>query len=272
MVGQLPKISAVKSNFEYIKDVYEVCLEKYYDHPKSLGAAMNSVNNGIKILQSEGEVDTYIAFYGAQHYYKLLEAFDVLDILRHYGQKLEIISYGCGAATDTCSLISYCRLKQINLPFIKLTLIDPSAIALERGIQYINRALLTEELDKIEIKRVNKFLGDLQESDLYSLSKIKLHIFSNILDLPEVNINKLVLLIRETQPGINYFVCISPKRYGGQQRIDDFYHKISTGSNVHHICRKDSPIRNKVWSMKKNRYISDYPIDRYHRIFMMQAS
>ncbi|MEM8721607.1 MAG: hypothetical protein AAGE84_20315 [Cyanobacteria bacterium P01_G01_bin.39] len=80
-------------------------------------------------MQSEKEVDAYIAFYGAQHYYKLEEAFKALDILKEFNeQQLNIFSYGCGAATDTCSLISYCKTQQVNLPFKRLTLIEPSKI------------------------------------------------------------------------------------------------------------------------------------------------
>jgi hypothetical protein len=114
-------------------------LERYLRNSKNVGDALNSINNGRKILESDEEVDTYIAFYGAQHYYKLMEAFDAIDMSKFCDRELEIFSYGCGAATDICSLISYCRSKQIKLPFKNLTLIEPSRIALQRGIEYIVR-------------------------------------------------------------------------------------------------------------------------------------
>ncbi len=75
MVSQLLKISPIKPSFDYIKDIYESCLERYLQNPKNMGYALDSINNGRKILESDDEVDTYIAFYGAHHYYKLVDRF-----------------------------------------------------------------------------------------------------------------------------------------------------------------------------------------------------
>lgn len=271
MVSQLLRVSPVKPDFNYIKDVYEVCLEKYLQNPQKVFDVINSINHGRKILISNEEVDTYIAFYGIQHYYKLIEAIDALDISKFEDKQLEIFSYGCGAATDTCSLISYCRSKQINLPFKKLTLIEPSLIALKRGIEYINQALCPEELKKIRIKPVNKYLENLGKSDVSSeCTTSKIHIFSNILDLQSIDLNDLASLILTTQTGNNYFMCISPIRYDGRTRIKTFYQIVSNSVMVNNICTKDTGIRNKVWSMKKNDYDNNYYIDRYHKIFMTQ--
>ncbi len=276
MVSQLEKISPVNPvnpDFNYIKDVYEVCLKKYLANPKTVSSALRLIDHGRKILQYNEEVDTYIAFYGAQHYYKLIEAFNALDMSIFCDQKLEIISYGCGAATDACSLISYCRSKQINLPFNALILIEPSQIALERGIQYINQALYLEESKNIKINKVNKSLGSLEENDIFSNSKIaKLHVFSNILDLQEINLQKLVSLLKNTQVETNYFICISPKNYNGNQRIDTFYQNMSSAFNLSTISTNNFNFKQRVWSMKNNRYIDDYSIDRYHKIFKAEIN
>lgn len=275
MVSQLERISLnpVKPNFNYIKDVYEVCLEKYLAAPKTVNSALGLIDHGRKILQSDEEVDTYIAFYGAQHYYKLIEAFNALDLSRFYDQKLKIISYGCGAATDTCSLINYCRLEQINLPFNAVTLIEPSQIALKRGVQYINQALSVEELNRIIIKKVNKSLEKLEEKDIFSDSKIiKLHIFSNILDLETINLTNLVSLIKNTQVGTNYFICISPKRYNGNRRANAFYQTMSSIFNLSTISINNLNFKQRVWSMKNNCYIDNYSIDRYHKIFKAEIN
>jgi hypothetical protein len=271
MVSQLLKIITVKPSFDYIKNVYEPCLERYLKNPQTIRNAINSINNGRKILQSNEEVDTYIAFYGAQHYYKLVEAFDALDISRFCDRELEIISYGCGAATDTCSLISYCRSKQINLLFKNLTLIEPSRIALERGIEYLNAAISNEEYKQIKINLVNKYLDNLEKKDIYSECKaLKIHIFSNILDLDVINLNDLASIIKNTQSGINYFICISPKKYGGQQRIDDFYQeifKLIQRASISNIDTNNTDFKQTIWSMKENCYTDNFIIDRYHKIF-----
>lgn len=115
MVSQLPRLNLEITNydrsFNYLRDVYEECLKQYLERPQYINTALKLIDNGRKILQSDSEVYTYIAFYGAQHYYKLVEAFDSLNIAQFSDRNIEIISYGCGAATDVCSLISYCRSK-----------------------------------------------------------------------------------------------------------------------------------------------------------------
>ena len=77
MVSQLPrlnlKIANYNQSFNYLTDVYEECLKQYLEHPQSINTVLKSINNGRKILQSDSEVCTYIAFYGAQHYYKLVK-------------------------------------------------------------------------------------------------------------------------------------------------------------------------------------------------------
>lgn len=272
MVNQLSRLKLNTDNqnksFDYLRDVYEDCLKQYLERPQYIGTVLDSINNGRKILQHDSEVSTYIAFYGAQHYYKLIETFESLNISQFSDHNIEIISYGCGAATDICSLISYCRSKQINLPFAKLTLIEPSYNSLTKGFDYIKQALSPREFAQKSIKQIYKKINDLEINDIFSNSKnIKLHIFSNILDLEAIDLVRLASLIKNSQTGTNYFICVSPQRYGGEARIDAFYQSMLSQARVNHICRKNQPIINKLWSMKKNSYINNYYIDRYHRIF-----
>lgn len=265
MVSQLIRTNTVTTDFDYIKDIYEVCLNRYLDNKI---ITFSSINNGRKILQSEEEVDAYIAFYGAQHYHKLIEAFKELDILKLGNQQLDILSYGCGAATDTCSLISYCRAQQIDLPFKNLTLIEPSPVALERGIKYINEALSSQESKTIKIKPLNKYFHQLTDQDIDDESQnLKLHVFSNILDIEEINLDNIVNLIIRNYRKPNYFLCISPKKYNGQARIDEFYNKISSQINCSTIHINNQDFLRRIYLIKDKKYIDNFNIDRYHRIF-----
>lgn len=265
MVNQLSRVSLTNPTFNYIRDIYEVCLEKYLNNKSS---TFSSINHGRKILQFEEEVDAYIAFYGAQHYYKLEEAFKALNISRFHNQQLNIFSYGCGAATDTCSLISYCRKQQIHLPFKKLTLIEPSQVALQRGIDYIKQSLSIEESKIINIKSLNKHINELENRDIYDDSlNSKLHVFSNVLDIEEINLNKIANLILTNCRTNNYFLCISPKKYNGKVRVDDFYKEISSQVTCYTIGINNENFLRKIYLMKKESYIDNFSIDRYHRIF-----
>lgn len=280
MVSQLLRLnldtSSYDSSFSYIRDVYEVCLER---HCKNLNYnswrnAHEIIQRGRKVLQSEEEVDTYIAFYGAHHYYKLVEAFDALNILSFRDRELEIISYGCGAATDICTLISYCYSKQISLPFKKLVLIEPSQIALDRGINYINYALSDKELNKVNIIKIHKNINQIQKQDIiYNSKSIKIHVFSNILDIQEIDLVKLSHLIKETQNETNYFICVNPNDYLSKIRIDNFYNEISKAFKISNISTNSQKIiGKKFWMMKEGKYVNNYSIHRYHRIFKAERA
>lgn len=270
MVSQISKVSSVKPTFNYIKDVYEVCLEKYFSNRCS---TFKSINHGRKILQFEEEVDAYIAFYGAHHYYKLVEAFDALNLNRFNNTYIETISYGCGAATDTCSLISYCYTNNISLSINNITLIEPSFIALTRGIQYIQQALSYQIFNQLNIRKIYKLIGQLEYNDLISTPEIiKLHIFSNILDINSIDLLRLASVIQQTQKGSNYFICINPKNVESKSRIDCFYNALANLFKLTDIDVNDRDILGKsIWMMKANGYSHCSPIYRYHRIFKADA-
>ena len=273
MVYQISNDILVKNNFNYIKDVYEVCLNRYLQHPQNLSNALKYINNGRKILTSEKEVDTYISLYGAHHYYKLIEAFDALNLNRFNNTCIETISYGCGAATDTCSLISYCYTKNINLLVNNITLIEPSFTALERGVKYIQQSLSYQIFDRLNIKKIYKLIEKLEDNDLTSNSEaIKIHIFSNILDINSIDLLSLASVIHKTQKGSNYFICINPKNLESKSRIDCFYNILSSHFKLIDIDINDRDIIGKpIWMMKYNRYTVRSPIYRYHRIFKADA-
>ena len=273
MVVQISNNILLKDDFNYIRDIYEACLNKYLQESQNLSNALKSIDNGRKILNSDKEVDTYISLYGAHHYYKLVEAFDALNLERFSNSYIETISYGCGAATDTCSLISYCHSNNISLSINKITLIEPSLIALERGIKYIQKSLSYEVFNQLSVKKVCKLIEQLEDKDLISNPEtIKIHIFSNVLDISSINLQSLVSIIYNTQKGSNYFVCINPKNSESITRIDSFYNILSKFFKLSDIDVNDKDILGRsFWMMKYNRYTESSPIYRYHRIFKADA-
>ena len=213
--------------FNYLNDVYVNCLNKYLENPKyadNYNLARADINKGRKILRNSEEVDVYIALYGAHHYYKLTSSFEALNLAQFEGKRLEIFSYGCGPATDTCVLINYLVSNKINLCVKPITLIEPSFVSLQRGKQQL-RSIVVDQHRNLEIIRaINKTLENLNTNDISSqFQTIKLHIFSNILDVEQVDLKQLASLLKFSQKGANYFVCVSPGFYSAKQRINRFY-------------------------------------------------
>ena len=273
MQNKFQSLEMFKPTFNYLIEVYGDCLGRYLKNPKyqqNFVLALSNISNGKKILTTDEEVDVYIALYGAHHYYKLNSAFDAVDLSKFEGKSLEIFSYGCGAATDTCTLIHYLMSNTINLCLERITLIEPSSISLQRGERYVRSALVNPQRG-LEIRTINKTLENLYIHDATSESdNVKIHIFSNILDV-EINLNRLAAFLKKSQKQANYFICVSPNYSSARQRIDRFYSIMSELFHVKNISVTDESVLGRVWLMKAESFVNRQ-IDRYQRIFMTYAS
>lgn len=115
-------------------------------------------------------------------------------------------------------------------------------------------------------------MEELNTNDVNSQSEtVKLHIFSNILDVEQVNLNSLARLLKKSQKGSNYFICVSPSSYSAKQRIDKFYYIMSELFQVSNISANTECVSGRLWLMTQGRFV-DKQVDRYQRIFMTYAS
>ena len=219
-------------------------------HPNRLdywnGIYMNAVNNCVlnftefqmqtdhgKSPLGPTELDPYIAYYGGHHYYKLCKAFTAphFEELRH--RTLETYDWGCGQAIATCVFIDH-LLKQNKYPNIsRITLIDPSADALQSGYTYLERMLMGNQNLLHHIRRITDSINDVRSNHIIAHGEdVKVHLFSNILDIATVNLQHLHEVICASCPGENWIVCTSPDfrdhdkngqpKYNAASRIDDF--------------------------------------------------
>lgn len=73
--------------------------------------------------------------------------------------------------------------------------------------------LKSYRINENNISTINKYLDNLTSQDIYTEQQnIKVHLFSNILDMAGDNfdLNRLTNLIRNRFSGVNYFICVSP--------------------------------------------------------------
>lgn len=229
------------------------------------GSYWNSLGHGINILSEPENLLTYFALYGSSHYYKisyLLDIFLTSNIFQSkYNINIEIIDYGCGQALGTTCFIDY--LKQNNYTNIKIdaiTLIEPSKASLSRGILHINH--LGFDLYSANIKLINKGLQELNNNDLLTSNQnIKLHIFSNILDITGFEIENLANTIKESQSGINYFLCVSPTDKNNRiQQFFTFWSK--NGYTTVEMQLSSEDLYKETWKFKSNQF----KLDKIHRV------
>lgn len=166
--------------------------------------------NGKAILQTSEQLNTYMASYADMHKYKLNLAFASLFNKEMLNNKsVEIIDWGCGQAFGSCVLIDYIKDNNIKIDISKFILIEPSKIALQRGIEHIE-AIYQRKPKPITYCINEKADTQLSIKRFQSNNKIKIHIFSNILDIESIELEKVYKNISDNFVGTNYFVCVSP--------------------------------------------------------------
>lgn len=159
-----------------------------------------NTNRGVKILNSESELFTYLRRFGNMHKAKLQSAFESLP--DSFPSKINIVDWGCGQGIASMIFIEKYSAAIIN----NITFIEPSEIAIRRASLHIEKYNPT-----ISKKTICKKLNDLTEQDVKkSSADITIHLFSNILDIDDYKQNHLINLIETTQSNTNYFVCVSP--------------------------------------------------------------
>lgn len=170
----------------------------------------SQLGNGTAILQTSEQLNTYLASYADMHQHKLNLAFASLFSKENFNNKsAEIIDWGCGQAFASCVLIDFVKHYNINVDLSKFTLIEPSSVALQRGLEHIDA--IYQRKPKPQTFTVNEKADTcLSIQGFQSSSKIKIHLFSNVLDIHSLDLNQVFKNVTNNFNGLNYFVCVSP--------------------------------------------------------------
>ncbi len=231
----------------------------------------DNLEHGTKILHDETECIRYIALYGGHHFHKLYAAFESTKLEELEGKNIQIIDWGCGQALATCVLIDYLIEKNITLNILFITLIEPSQIALNRGNNLINQMLQNDALMDLTVKTVNQKIDKLTCDDLVSVPEcIKIHLFSNIIDIQGVDLIQLYTLIAGSFKGINYMLCTSPSN-GGQSRLQSFHHLFSQNHTVTDLSSSNKPINGEVYLATSQSY-KHIEIARCEELFIVNLT
>ena len=187
--------------------------------PSDLSSELyESIQHGVCQLQSEPELNMYLHALGLMHEAKLQHAFEHLPDNFINSPTIEIIDYGCGQAIGTICYADFLRKNGYAQEVRKITLIEPSEMALKRAALHASCFF-----PNAEIITINKGFDDLVTDDFcISLNIPTLHIFSNVLDLAYdyFNLKSFAYLLRHCIIDENQFICIEP--YFDYNEIDEY--------------------------------------------------
>lgn len=187
------------------------------------------------ILNSENELNAYLCAYGEMHKVKCYSALQNFPY-NELPQRIEIVDWGCGQGVATICLMDCLYDRGLLQRLKKVTLIEPSQVAISRAAENINNALSGRN---VEVKVLQKYLP----SSTPSISEIRslemlypgtIHLFSNILDLTSVNLRATASII-EAGNGLQFIVCMGPVN-ANAGRIDEFSAYFSNATLFSDIC------------------------------------
>lgn len=177
-------------------------------------------DHGRKVLQTEDELNAYIAAYGEMHVIKCRAAMQNFPFDELENHSFEIFDWGCGQGLATLVLLDMLHDRGKVHRLKKIYLIEPSSIALDRAKSWVTRY----GAPGIEVIAVNKPIPSQtgQSMPISCSSRISINLFSNILDIREISLQWLSQKV-SSLANRNYIVCVGPKFIQNTNtRIADF--------------------------------------------------
>lgn len=190
-----------------------------------------SLGRGVNKLEEEAQLFSYLSSYGNMHEAKILSALQKMPLDELNGRNIEIIDWACGQGLASIVFIEFIDNHYININSRNIVLIEPSEIALKRAALHVRHFN-----GQCPVKTVLKDIDSITKEDLNcDDNSIKIHLFSNILDVDGYSMEHLISIIEQTQKGINYFVCVSPYITDAKTaRIDKFVQHFANHYNSFH--------------------------------------
>ena len=204
-----------------------------------------SLNRGVDVLDSEPLLQMYIYAFGKMHNAKLQYAFEHLQKNVFKYREIEIVDYGCGQGLATICYHDFLQGHNIEQMVKRITLIEPSTMALSRA-----ELLCSRFYPDAEIIAINKQFDDLTNEDLSISPKIPtIHLLSNILDVDSYDLQHFSRIVKKESVGDNEYVLVSPMQNTMRiKRLKDFVTIIEKNTYFEQYLDKRQLDNEKDWT------------------------
>lgn len=136
-----------------IQHLVNQCYERLPEYMKA--KPWEYTEHGRKVLQTEDELNAYIAAYGEMHIVKCRAALQNFpyDILNVYSY--EIFDWGCGQGLATLTFLEMLQQRGNLSKLQRIYLIEPSSYALSRATNWVKLSVGPG----IEVVAINKYIS-----------------------------------------------------------------------------------------------------------------
>lgn len=230
----------------------------------------SELSRGVALLNTHEHLCQYLWSFGNMHQAKLIDAFKQLP-LKIFNNGFEIIDWGCGQGLGTINLFDFIANNGIANNVKKVTLIEPSKEALDRAFKHTNCYLKNQN----NITTINDFFENITENQLKSeLGVPVIHIFSNILDVAQIDLKHLAKLVDQSVLSDNYIVSVGPLN-ATNRRIDAFYNyfdvPIIYEQENRYFKEKSWTYKCKIYKLEYNQKGNLIPIEFYPSVQFQAA-
>ena len=175
------------------------------------------LSHGVKLLETEDELNKYLCAYGEMHKEKINLALEsITDPTEFVNKDITIIDWGCGQGLATVCFFDYMHGLGLLPNVKKVILIEPSRVAIERAIFHVSKFI-----DSSAIMAKNEYANDIDINDIAVRDGLVLNFFSNILDIDSVDLSHLSTTILDAIPAEQLHFCVGPQNIGAS-RISQF--------------------------------------------------
>lgn len=211
-----------------------------------------SCHQGTAVLTTEAQCTAYLAAYGDMHRFKLDSAFAKFfeTVGNLSAAPLEIIDWGCGQGLASGVLIDYIREHGLSLAVSRVTLIEPSELALNRADSHLSLLLGSGDT---AVRAINQNADIMTSVRLKTDPQaVKIHLFSNLLDMTDVDYTAIARTIKASQAGMNWFICVSPTiTWSRDQRLGAFRNQFGSART---LSERTNSLSGSVYRVLNKRY------------------
>jgi hypothetical protein len=193
------------------------------------------LEHGAGLLKSKEGLYMYLYSYGEIHKDKLILLLKHLPMKIWTENHISVIDYGCGQGVAEMVLSDYLKGRYLDNTFVRdFTLIDPSLVNLESCKKILPR-FFSDSL----FRTICKTDKQLRCDDMAPKCETVLHIFSNIIDLPEFEGSVILDYLNCDNAHNNIVACVSPyyPEHGRGDRMSEFCSKLK-GFNLRYHFEK----------------------------------
>ncbi len=178
-------------------------------HPDMVFSAKGRVSGGIRLLNSESELNDYLVAFGEIHRAKLMEFLPHIPFREFVDTGLILVDWGCGQGVASAVTLDYLCSRSYQVEIRAVRLIELVKPALDRALGIVNKYQFPSPGDVLAVEWNSEGMAAICMNLPEGVPV--LHLFSNILDVIGLDIEGIRETVEKMRGGRrSYVLSVGP--------------------------------------------------------------